>query len=859
VVDQDPVAAGLAGRAHDGDSAQGPSYGTNAASRSLSYDAQHRLTGDTLTAPGGATEASASYGYDTAGLMTSRTTTGTAGAGSETYGYDQAGRLTSWTKSSATTGYGYDSAGNRTSVTAGTTTTTAAYNARDQLTGTTAGSTTTTYGYTARGTITSVSGSGGTENLSYDAFDQLTSDGTASYTHDGLGRLAATGSSTFAYDGTSPGIVSDGIETYGRGPGGGLLSVSGASGAALAYTDQHGDLTATFTPTGTTLAGSTAYDPYGQTPVTAGTQHDLGYQGGWTDPATHRVATASRWYDPSTGAFTSHDATSQPPVPSANANPYAYGADDPMDSADPTGASACSPSGHGAPPPPLARGNGGSSGTRSSGSSGPRTDYNNLIARAISELAQGYRDFKLGMAILNILLQALLSPHTHGGGIHWGQIGVGLSLAASLGVGVSAAVAANPELAVLFVLAAGYHSCNTDTAPPPPPPPTAESGLKQNPGPRPTGQPNSNESPAQNGTKNGNTGPGDTNPSHPSGAAPTSVTDPTGYQPGTNGATANPLGANAPSNGLGSSNPLDAGTDACAGGMLGFQCSGGGNLLDPNTGTNYCGPGSGTVGNTCVPVAVGSPPQPGAGACSFSPDTQVLLDHGKTKPIAKIKPGDKVEAADPKTGKHTGPRTVTATWINHDTDLTDVTIQGTDNKPHTLHTTSKHPFWDTTTHTWVPAGQLKPADTLNTDKNVHVKVLSIQQTSGAANRYNLTVAQLHTYYVLAGSTPVLVHNSGGAACKGPIPDKIPHDYYDQLAMQGAKAPGAGSVIMRNLGDTPRLEANYGPGEWVKMQSTLDDASGKAIRTVHWFRNLDNGMNVEYKFKLDYPQMEPNVR
>ncbi|WP_051839835.1 RHS repeat-associated core domain-containing protein [Streptomyces sp. NRRL F-5126] len=95
--------------------------------------------------------------------------------------------------------------------------------------------------------------------------------------------------------------------------------------------------------------------------------------------------------------------------------------------------------------------------------------------------------------------------------------------------------------------------------------------------------------------------------------------------------------------------------------------------------------------------------------------------------------------------------------------------------------------------------------------------------------------------------------------KGPIPDHIPNDYYDQLAMQGAKAPGAGTVILRTLGDTPRLEANYGPGQWVKMQSTLDDASGKAIRTVHWFRNLDNGDNFEYKFKLDYPQMEPNVR
>ncbi|WP_405587894.1 polymorphic toxin-type HINT domain-containing protein [Streptomyces sp. NBC_01190] len=73
--------------------------------------------------------------------------------------------------------------------------------------------------------------------------------------------------------------------------------------------------------------------------------------------------------------------------------------------------------------------------------------------------------------------------------------------------------------------------------------------------------------------------------------------------------------------------------------------------------------------------------------------------------------------------------------------------------------TSKHPFWDDTTHQWVPAGKLKPGHALNTDKNLHAKVLSLRTTPGAANRWNLTVAQLHTYYVLAGSVPVLVHNS----------------------------------------------------------------------------------------------------
>ncbi|WP_390899137.1 RHS repeat-associated core domain-containing protein [Streptomyces mirabilis] len=100
--------------------------------------------------------------------------------------------------------------------------------------------------------------------------------------------------------------------------------------------------------------------------------------------------------------------------------------------------------------------------------------------------------------------------------------------------------------------------------------------------------------------------------------------------------------------------------------------------------------------------------------------------------------------------------------------------------------------------------------------------------------------------------------ASGAVRKGAIPDQVPHDYYDEITLRAAKH-GAGEVIIRDLGDAPRLEANYGPGEWVKMESTLDDAKGKAIRNVHWFRNLDTGMNVEFKFKRDFPQMEPNVR
>ncbi|MBD0741685.1 hypothetical protein BG418_09325 [Streptomyces sp. CBMA152] len=159
-----------------------------------------------------------------------------------------------------------------------------------------------------------------------------------------------------------------------------------------------------------------------------------------------------------------------------------------------------------------------------------------------------------------------------------------------------------------------------------------------------------------------------------------------------------------------------------------------------------------------APVEAGS----GGGKCSFTPDTLVLMDQGKTKPIGKIEVGDKVEAANPATGKDVGPRQVTAKFVNHDYDLVDIEVQGEDGKTATLHTTSKHPFWDATDRDWVPAGKLKTGHTLATNRGQRATLVAIHTVTGAADMHNLTVAELHTYYVLAGTIPVLVHNTNGA-------------------------------------------------------------------------------------------------
>ncbi|MFJ6988640.1 MULTISPECIES: polymorphic toxin-type HINT domain-containing protein [unclassified Streptomyces] len=161
--------------------------------------------------------------------------------------------------------------------------------------------------------------------------------------------------------------------------------------------------------------------------------------------------------------------------------------------------------------------------------------------------------------------------------------------------------------------------------------------------------------------------------------------------------------------------------------------------------------------------------------CSFVPETPVLLASGKSKEISKVGPGDKVAAADPETGKRKGARTVTAGLVHLDDDLLDVIVRDAVGAMSTLRSTADHPFWNDTRHTWTRAADLRPGDLLNTATDTHVQVVTVKDRPGSADMYNLTVADLHTYYVLAGETPVLVHNSGGGSDPTSFSNLIPAD------------------------------------------------------------------------------------
>ncbi|MDX3404596.1 RHS repeat-associated core domain-containing protein [Streptomyces sp. ME01-18h] len=159
-------------------------------------------------------------------------------------------------------------------------------------------------------------------------------------------------------------------------------------------------------------------------------------------------------------------------------------------------------------------------------------------------------------------------------------------------------------------------------------------------------------------------------------------------------------------------------------------------------------------------------------ACSFDPATPVLLESGETKPIGEIEKGDKVATGDPRTGDREGSRTVTALIVHRDNDLVDVTVRTADGKTSTIQATSRHPFWDDTLHAWVRAADLQSGHLLNTAADTHVSVIDVRNRPGSADMYNLSVSDLHTYYVLAGDASVLVHNSGCAEDVYAIEDHV---------------------------------------------------------------------------------------
>jgi len=126
---------------------------------------------------------------------------------------------------------------------------------------------------------------------------------------------------------------------------------------------------------------------------------------------------------------------------------------------------------------------------------------------------------------------------------------------------------------------------------------------------------------------------------------------------------------------------------------------------------------------------------------------------GSTKAIEEVDVGDLVVAADPESGEQ-GVRPVTDLIVGEGVKhLIDIEVDG-----HLVTATDHHPFWVDDQGRWVDAEDLEPGDVLLLASGATVEVDAVRQRTEVRRVHNLTVEGIHTYHVLVGDQPVLVHN-----------------------------------------------------------------------------------------------------
>ncbi|AEK46022.1 RHS repeat-associated core domain-containing protein [Amycolatopsis mediterranei] len=180
----------------------------------------------------------------------------------------------------------------------------------------------------------------------------------------------------------------------------------------------------------------------------------------------------------------------------------------------------------------------------------------------------------------------------------------------------------------------------------------------------------------------------------------------------------------------------------------------------------------------------------GGCANSFAAGTAVLMADGTTKAIEDVRVGDQVTNAEPGSDR-TERHTVTDIHVT-DTDraFDDLTVD-TALGPQTITSTAQHLYYDETTHSWTPAQDLKIGDLLQGPHGEHVRVLANRHYTAKIRTYNLTVDRVHTFYIVAGTQPVLVHNQNRCVGTKPLEGEHLEGAKDAIAhFRQGHGPGA---------------------------------------------------------------------
>lgn len=198
------------------------------------------------------------------------------------------------------------------------------------------------------------------------------------------------------------------------------------------------------------------------------------------------------------------------------------------------------------------------------------------------------------------------------------------------------------------------------------------------------------------------------------------------------------------------------------------------------------------------------------GPCCFAAGTLVATPEGD-RAIETLKVGD-IVWTKPEHGGEPFAAAITATHIRNDQPIYRLTLESTradgQVKTETLFVTPSHPFYVPARHDFVPMGDLRTGDLLQSladgaGNNTSSRVASIRLHKPVGETFNLSVDVGHTFYV--GKLKTWVHNVGPCG----VPD--------------ATKPGVVGTQGTSITIEPKIANQMGKRGWTEsaIQSVID--------------------------------------
>ncbi|MEV6630256.1 DNRLRE domain-containing protein [Actinoplanes sp. NPDC051470] len=281
---------------------------------------------------------------------------------------------------------------------------------------------------------------------------------------------------------------------------------------------------------------------------------------------------------------------------------------------------------------------------------------------------------------------------------------------------------------------------------------------------------------------------------------------------------------------------------AKAGGSGGGPAKGGGGArTGGGSGASKTGGGGGTSASR-------------GGSCtsnSFVPGTAVLMADRTYRDIEDVELGDEVLATDPELGVTAGRPVTTLIEGDGEKHLVEVTVDtdgAAGDRTGSVVATDGHPFWVDNDGAFLDAGALTAGDEIRTADGKLVTVLHTRAWTEVRKVHNLTVEGIHTYYVLAGDAPVLVHNCGGRWKRGedyskpnkkgqpPSLSTMRKRFWKNEAMEPAAADqyGAANVARMEKGGAPQRTRPNGNTESMELShEPIPERDGGMLLTPRW--------------------------